>query len=76
MIQIKALYREEFQLAFSSSIGRRPPMYENAAMLAAFLLIYSAVAGRIERSWTSGPIVFTELALSSAWTAWACCAST
>ena len=34
-------------------------MYENAAMLAAFLLIYSAVAGRIERSWTSGPIVFT-----------------
>jgi NhaP-type Na+/H+ or K+/H+ antiporter len=34
-------------------------MYENAAMLAAFLLIYSAVAGRIERSWISGPIVFT-----------------
>jgi hypothetical protein len=25
MIQIKALYREEFQLAFSSSVGRRPP---------------------------------------------------
>src|SRR5271166_979917 len=34
-------------------------MYQNAAMLAAFLLIYSAVAGRIERSWISGPIVFT-----------------
>ena len=34
-------------------------MYQNAAILAAFLLIYSAVAGRIERSWTSGPIVFT-----------------
>ena len=34
-------------------------MYENAAMLAAFLLIYSAVAGRVERSWISGPIVFT-----------------
>src|SRR5499427_223431 len=34
-------------------------MYQNAAMLAAFLLIYSAVAGRIERSWVSGPIVFT-----------------
>jgi NhaP-type Na+/H+ or K+/H+ antiporter len=33
-------------------------MYQNAAMLAAFLLIYSAVAGRIERSWISGPIVF------------------
>ena len=34
-------------------------MYQNAAMLAAFLLIYSAVAGRVERSWISGPIVFT-----------------
>jgi len=32
-------------------------MYQNAAILAAFLLIYSAVAGRIERSWISGPIV-------------------
>jgi NhaP-type Na+/H+ or K+/H+ antiporter len=36
-------------------------MYQNAAMLAAFLLIYSAVAGRIERSWVSGPIVFTGI---------------
>src|SRR6201997_2006357 len=34
-------------------------MYQNAALLAAFLLIYSAIAGRIERSWISGPIVFT-----------------
>ena len=34
-------------------------MYQNAAMLAAFPLIYSAIAGRIERSWISGPIVFT-----------------
>ena len=34
-------------------------MYENGAMLAVFLLIYSAVAGRIERSLISGPIVFT-----------------
>src|SRR5215469_154693 len=34
-------------------------MYQNAAVLAAFLLIYSAVAGRIERSWVSGPILFT-----------------
>jgi sodium/hydrogen antiporter len=34
-------------------------MYQNAAMLAAFLLIYSAIAGRIERSWISGPMVFT-----------------
>jgi sodium/hydrogen antiporter len=36
-------------------------MYQNAAMLAVFLLIYSAVAGRIERSWISGPIVFTAV---------------
>jgi sodium/hydrogen antiporter len=33
-------------------------MYQNAAILAVFLLIYSAVAGRVERSWLSGPIVF------------------
>src|SRR6516225_2506040 len=34
-------------------------MYQNAAMLAAFLFICSAVAGRVERSLISGPIVFT-----------------
>src|SRR6201984_1321581 len=34
-------------------------MYQNAAIFAAFLLIYSAVAGRVERSWISGPIEFT-----------------
>jgi sodium/hydrogen antiporter len=33
-------------------------MYQNAAILAALLLIYSAIAGRVERSWISGPIVF------------------
>ena len=38
-------------------------MYENAAFLAAFLLIYSAIAGRIERSLISGPIVFTVAGL-------------
>lgn len=36
-------------------------MYRTAAVLAAFLLIYSAVAGRVERSWISGPIVFTAI---------------
>jgi hypothetical protein len=36
-------------------------MYQNAAILAGFLLIYSAFAGRVERSWISGPIVFTGL---------------
>jgi NhaP-type Na+/H+ or K+/H+ antiporter len=38
-------------------------MYQNAAILAAFLLIYSAIAGRVERSWISGPIVFTAVGL-------------
>jgi sodium/hydrogen antiporter len=38
-------------------------MYQNAAILAAFLLIYSALAGRVERSWVSGPIVFTAIGL-------------
>jgi sodium/hydrogen antiporter len=36
-------------------------MYTNAAMLAVFLLIYGAIAGRIERSLISGPIVFTAV---------------
>jgi NhaP-type Na+/H+ or K+/H+ antiporter len=34
-------------------------MYENIALLAFFILIYSSVAGRIERSWISGPIIYT-----------------
>jgi NhaP-type Na+/H+ or K+/H+ antiporter len=38
-------------------------MYQNATLLALFLLVYSAVAGRIERSWISGPIVFTGAGL-------------
>jgi sodium/hydrogen antiporter len=38
-------------------------MYQNVAILAAFLLIYSALAGRVERSWLSGPIVFTAAGL-------------
>jgi sodium/hydrogen antiporter len=38
-------------------------MYQNAAILAAFLLIYSTVAGRVERSWLSGPIVFVAAGL-------------
>ena len=38
-------------------------MYQNAAVLAAFLLIYSTIAGRVERSWISGPIVFTGVGL-------------
>jgi hypothetical protein len=30
--------------------GAWTPMYRDAAILAAFLLIYSAIAGRVERS--------------------------
>jgi NhaP-type Na+/H+ or K+/H+ antiporter len=33
-------------------------MYENWAVLGLFLLGYSAVGGRVERSWITGPIVF------------------
>jgi NhaP-type Na+/H+ or K+/H+ antiporter len=38
-------------------------MYENFAILAAVVLIYSAVAGRVARSWLSGPILFTGAGL-------------
>ena len=34
-------------------------MYETLALLALFVLVYSSVAGAIERTWISGPIVFT-----------------
>src|SRR5215831_8136227 len=33
-------------------------MYENGAVLALFVFGYSLIAGRVERSWISGPIVF------------------
>jgi len=38
-------------------------MYQIAAILAEFLLIYSAVAGGIERSWVNGPIIITAIGL-------------
>jgi sodium/hydrogen antiporter len=38
-------------------------MYQNVAILAAVVLIYSAVAGRVARSWLSGPILFTGAGL-------------
>ena len=34
-------------------------MYEDIALLAIFILVYSSVAGRVERSWISGPMIFT-----------------
>jgi len=38
-------------------------MYEDAAILAAVVLLYSAAAGRVGRSWLSGPILFTAAGL-------------
>ena len=38
-------------------------MYEVLAVLAGFALLYSIVAGRIERTWISGPIVFLAFGL-------------
>jgi NhaP-type Na+/H+ or K+/H+ antiporter len=38
-------------------------MYETLALLAIFVLIYSAVAGAVERTWISGPIIFTLFGL-------------
>jgi NhaP-type Na+/H+ or K+/H+ antiporter len=34
-------------------------MYQDLAILALFILVYSSIAGRVERTWVSGPIVFT-----------------
>jgi len=34
-------------------------MYETLALFAGFIVLYSTVAGGIERTWVSGPIVFT-----------------
>lgn len=38
-------------------------MYEVLALLALFVLLYSTFAGVVERSWVSGPIVFTLFGL-------------
>jgi NhaP-type Na+/H+ or K+/H+ antiporter len=38
-------------------------MYQNAAILAAVVLVYSAIAGRVARSWLSGPILFVAIGL-------------
>jgi NhaP-type Na+/H+ or K+/H+ antiporter len=38
-------------------------MYENLALLAPFALVYSAIAGAVERTWISGAIVFTAFGL-------------
>ena len=38
-------------------------MYETLALLAGFALVYSAVAGAVERTWISGSIIFTAFGL-------------
>src|SRR5690242_5696126 len=38
-------------------------MYQNAAVLAAFLVVYTAVSGPVERSRLSGPILFAGAGL-------------
>ena len=38
-------------------------MYQDLAILALFVLAYSLIAGRVERTWISGPIVFTVFGL-------------
>ena len=38
-------------------------MYESLALLAGFVLLYSTIAGGVERSWISGPMVFTAFGL-------------
>jgi NhaP-type Na+/H+ or K+/H+ antiporter len=38
-------------------------MYENLALLALFALVYSAIAGAVERTWISGAIVFTAFGM-------------
>jgi NhaP-type Na+/H+ or K+/H+ antiporter len=39
-------------------------VYEFLAILAGFAAVYSVFAGRIERSWVSGPIIFVAFGLS------------
>jgi len=39
-------------------------MYETLAVLGLFVLTYSIIAGAIERSWVSGPIIFTLFGLA------------
>ena len=39
-------------------------MYQNAAIIAVIVLVYSAVAGRVARSWLSGPILFAAAGLA------------
>ena len=39
-------------------------MYENLAILAAFVFLYSLVSGGLERTWINGAVVFTAFGLA------------
>jgi hypothetical protein len=41
--------------------------YAELAILAVFVFLYSAVAGKIERSVISGPMIFTAVGLVIGW---------
>jgi NhaP-type Na+/H+ or K+/H+ antiporter len=55
--------RSASDAALNQCEWRYPQMYENLAVLAAVVLVYSALAGRVGRSWLSGPILFTGAGL-------------
>ena len=38
-------------------------MYDNLAIIAIFALAFSAIAGRVERSWLTGPMVYVFFGL-------------
>ena len=38
-------------------------MYQDLVIMAVFILIYSSIAGAIERTWISGAIIFTAFGL-------------
>ncbi len=40
-------------------------MNQGLALLAIFVLVYSSVAGAVERTWISGPILFAVIILSA-----------
>ena len=42
-------------------------MYESLALVAGFALVYSAIAGGVERTWVSGPIIFTAFISVTNW---------
>jgi NhaP-type Na+/H+ or K+/H+ antiporter len=38
-------------------------MYQDIVLLGVFILVYSAVAGAVERTWISGPLIFTAFGI-------------